>query len=339
MTRDTKLALVVGFALILAVGVLISDHFASGNRGEPEDLAGSAAQNPVIPLVSANDASRAPDRGDSGDVGQGPARRQVADQNRTPPVSGAGEPPESRSEIANAEPITFWQGVTPPPTSGQVTVGDAARGLLPHERDSIMGGSTRLGPDGKPDGKAGPGTSTQQDAKIQTIPLAQLEQTLARNAGRMPSREQPHESGDRWHVVVEGESLWEIADRYYAKGAAWTQIVKANPDRVSDDGVVRIGVRIRLPDPKTIGLTGWAGEAPTSAKAISKPQPPKDTRKDRAKGDGVRTITVRKGETLGQIAQRELGSASRMEEIVRLNADQIDDADEIRAGMVLRLPK
>ncbi len=46
-----------------------------------------------------------------------------------------------------------------------------------------------------------------------------------------------------------------------------------------------------------------------------------------------------KGETLSEIAQKVLGRASRMEEILELNRELIADPDEIRAGMVLRLPK
>jgi LysM domain len=49
-----------------------------------------------------------------------------------------------------------------------------------------------------------------------------------------------------------------------------------------------------------------------------------------------RTCTVRGGDTLGGIAKRELGSASRAGEIARLNG--ISDPAKIREGQVLRLP-
>jgi nucleoid-associated protein YgaU len=49
-----------------------------------------------------------------------------------------------------------------------------------------------------------------------------------------------------------------------------------------------------------------------------------------------RTYTVKDGDTLGAIAARELGSASRASEIAALNG--IDDPALIRKGAVLKLP-
>ena len=49
-----------------------------------------------------------------------------------------------------------------------------------------------------------------------------------------------------------------------------------------------------------------------------------------------RTVVVQPGETLGQIAQRELGTIRRLPEIVELNG--IEHPDRVRAGTVLRLP-
>ena len=47
MTRENKLALVVGFGLILLVGVLISDHFSTARSQQSADF---AANRPVDPL-------------------------------------------------------------------------------------------------------------------------------------------------------------------------------------------------------------------------------------------------------------------------------------------------
>lgn len=50
----------------------------------------------------------------------------------------------------------------------------------------------------------------------------------------------------------------------------------------------------------------------------------------------AREYVVRSGDTLGEIASRELGSASRAREIADLNG--LADAARIRAGQVLKLP-
>lgn len=49
-----------------------------------------------------------------------------------------------------------------------------------------------------------------------------------------------------------------------------------------------------------------------------------------------RTYTVRAGDTLSRIAQRELGDAARWPELARLN--NLRDPDRIQAGQTLRLP-
>lgn len=51
-----------------------------------------------------------------------------------------------------------------------------------------------------------------------------------------------------------------------------------------------------------------------------------------------RSYTVKVGDTLGGIAQRELGSRARWPEIRQMNRDQIRDANVITPGQVLRLP-
>jgi nucleoid-associated protein YgaU len=49
-----------------------------------------------------------------------------------------------------------------------------------------------------------------------------------------------------------------------------------------------------------------------------------------------RTVTVKSGETLSDIARRELGTASRAQELAELNG--IDDPTKLRAGQTLKLP-
>lgn len=55
-------------------------------------------------------------------------------------------------------------------------------------------------------------------------------------------------------------------------------------------------------------------------------------------GGGGRTYTVRKGDTLSAIAQRQYGKASRWHAIFEANRDQLDNPDLIRPGQVLKLP-
>lgn len=66
---------------------------------------------------------------------------------------------------------------------------------------------------------------------------------------------------------------------------------------------------------------------------------PVDPRKGDLKKEpvlGARQYTVKKGDTLGEIASRELGSAARWTEIQQLNGNL--DPAKLRAGMTLNLP-
>jgi nucleoid-associated protein YgaU len=56
-----------------------------------------------------------------------------------------------------------------------------------------------------------------------------------------------------------------------------------------------------------------------------------------AKAD-IKTYTVKSGDTLGEIAKRELGSAGKYMEIFNANRDQLTDPDKIKPGQVLKIP-
>ncbi len=52
----------------------------------------------------------------------------------------------------------------------------------------------------------------------------------------------------------------------------------------------------------------------------------------------VREYVIQPSDTLSEIAQRELGSASRMHEIIALNGSELADPDTLQVGQTLRLP-
>ena len=51
-----------------------------------------------------------------------------------------------------------------------------------------------------------------------------------------------------------------------------------------------------------------------------------------------KTYTVQSGDTLSEIAKRELGSANKYMEIFNANKDQLTDPDKIKPGQVLKIP-
>jgi len=128
---------------------------------------------------------------------------------------------------------------------------------------------------------------------------------------RLPAPASPaaaHEPATRTHVVRAGDDLWSLAEQYYGEGREWRRIAVANPDRLTGG-----------PDRLTVG---WRLQIPEVADP----------------GPVGRRVRVRRGETLSQIAERELGAAERWPEIYRANRAQLGDPDQLTAGLQLVLP-
>jgi nucleoid-associated protein YgaU len=53
---------------------------------------------------------------------------------------------------------------------------------------------------------------------------------------------------------------------------------------------------------------------------------------------GMKTYTVRAGDTLSKIAKEQLGDANAYQEIFNANRDQLNDPDKIKPGQVLKIP-
>ena len=114
------------------------------------------------------------------------------------------------------------------------------------------------------------------------------------------------------HVVEPGDDLWSLAEEFYGHGQEWRRIATANPDLLTGG-----------PDRLQVGWTLLIPDADTAP----------------ARTPGEQRVTVRRGDTLSAIAERELGSADRWSEIYRANRAQLSDPDELTPGQQLTLPK
>jgi hypothetical protein len=125
-----------------------------------------------------------------------------------------------------------------------------------------------------------------------------------------PRAERVEDKAHHHHLVKAGDDLWSLAEHYYGDGREWCKIAAANPKLLSG-GPDRLQVdwRLKIPD------------------------------LDDDPGEGYRLITVRRGDTLSAIAERELGAASDWSKIFHANRAQLNDPDELAVGMRLVLPK
>ena len=120
------------------------------------------------------------------------------------------------------------------------------------------------------------------------------------------------------HVVARGESLWRIAEQHLGSGSRYREIVALNRDLLGGN-----------PDFLKVG---WVLKLPASAD---------DKHRDR----GAHQYTVRKGDTLSEIALEQLGNAHRWPEIAMASAHirqpggrHPTDPDQIDVGWILKIP-
>lgn len=119
------------------------------------------------------------------------------------------------------------------------------------------------------------------------------------------------------YSVVAGDDLWSISERLLGDGRQWRQLAKANPQLADPVQELVVGAKLFLPE-STPEVTSLAA-APT--KTAGK----------------VAEVTVRKGDTLSELALEHLGKGSKWPKIARLNPD-IADPDHIEVGWRLRMP-
>ncbi len=331
MTRENKLALIVGFSVILVVGVLVSDHFSKARQAQLRDLneqeIGSVGVSrasefiPTEPLVSdettpiaARPATTAPaftntpwsdPRPSTGLINDALAASDRTTRDRSIP--------ERESPVADRSfqdtPLLIEQG-SPSLNDDAIALG----GPRANNQNLINAGRDR-GVNFVP---------LAQPASIAPYPARDTTRTTERSLQAEPALPTPWE-----YHVRENDSLYSIAQKQLGSGGRWQEIRDLNKDRLSNGSVLRIGLRLRMPAD---------AKRPTSIDAT--PRPIADARTERREPTPRKAseYTVEPGDTLGQISQRLLGTVRRMDEIITLNSDKISDADEIRVGMTLRIP-
>lgn len=311
MTREHKLALILGFAVLMVVGVLVGDHFSRARTGKTQ---------PDLALNRRDPSAGTPDQPP---VPELPPERQAAQKSPAGPDAGPGAQPGRESDPPSLimgsrdQPNGDIPGFKPsdspfaPPAAKQDT--------SPSPFPSSGGSSPQPPGPGTPPGVTPPNT-----------PPAPPGMPISKGVEKM-------------HPVKENETLFSIARKYYGDSAHWQKLAEYNKGRVKANGAVREGVTLRIP-PKdvllgqaTLASTGFGGGAPAPTGPQASPPGGSPTPTPPAPG-GPRTYTVKKGDTLGSISQSQLGTSRRWQEIMSLNRDQIDDESSLQVGMVLKLP-
>jgi len=177
---------------------------------------------------------------------------------------------------------------------------------------------------------------------IQPIPP---EPSIDRTAGTSGSNTVRRAVSKVYHVVAEGESLADIAKKFYGpvegnRIVNVLRIFQANRELLKSADKIRVGQKLVIPrlassetDEVAIG-----GIFPSSmferVESIGRRH---SQAENRTPGQN-RQYVVREGDSLWRVAETELGDPSRYKEISKLNAGILEDEDTIIVGMRLKLP-
>jgi len=141
------------------------------------------------------------------------------------------------------------------------------------------------------------------------------------------------------YKVVEGDTLWSIAEKSYGDGFKWTEIAKAN--NITNATDLEKGVQLTIPDLKNSGaeteqISLTATVAPTSKVAEAIVSNPTEVIAQARTITG-NTYTVVRDDSLWDIAIRAYGNGYRWVEIAKAN--NLTNPDLIFSENILKLPR
>lgn len=308
MTRELKLALIVGFALVLVVTVLISDHLSHASQTRiatlPADPARLTEPEPIATLT----------------VDATPEPITLAADYASPqgiPLTGSGA-------LSEPGPVIISQGARS--TQPTPTLDEAVRSI----GGRIDNGQIHL--------PGGPGMALI-NTRTEPLPGSLTPAPVRPVAIEVPAA-LPPTPADRIYTVADGESFFRICKQQYGDGKLWRKLVKYNG--LSEAAPLKVGQKLRVPTVDVLNGKPAAAQPAAAVAAVDRVVPIRtaanQTVTNPASPVKTRTYTVRKGDTLAAIAQRELGSVRRSKDIIEANRKILSDPDNVPLGAVLVIP-
>ncbi len=172
-------------------------------------------------------------------------------------------------------------------------------------------------------------------------------QAAAAEMASTPAATIPNSAKVREYLAVPGDSLSKIAKAQLGSNSQANRdaIIALNPSLQKDADRVIEGSKYLLPADAWTESLGQAATTKKPAAIIPQalPDRPAETQtastdKQNQKQTEPRLYTVKAGDSLWKIAERELGGVSQLETLRTLNAETLGDSDQVRVGMKLKLP-
>ena len=246
MNREHKLALVVGFTLILFVGILLSDHLAAGSRAA-EQLPVASNTDWVLPdslEPRSNVRLAAP-----AVTKPTPTRTPAATPDRRVAVQA------SNSAIPSDGPIVSYGPRGEPVTQGRML--DQAPAPSPAEPPAPRAPSRTFhviasGETLQDISQAHFGTTRRWQEIARLNNITNPDRVRVGQKLRIPGEEtsraaaRPSRTRATSHTVSAGETLIAIARRELGSGDRWEDIARAND--INDPGSIRVGQILVIPN-------------------------------------------------------------------------------------------
>jgi len=266
MTRENKLALVVGFGLVLFVGILISDHFSTARNQESADIRSGRLVDPLaqsrhdnatlIELPGSRPEEEASRR--TGPLAMSPGRIENDEASRpsdpagrrvdpVPPrneipriVMGANNGDERSDSGGSGRRVDFvFHEVRP----GESLIGIARRY---YADDSLVKELARFNEIDNPD--------TIRVGHRLRIPEVDALRSGAAGRGHSsnePSTDQPRSDATVYttYTVKRGDTLSEISQELLGTARRWREIYEMNRDVIRDADNLIAGTELKIPRP------------------------------------------------------------------------------------------
>jgi len=283
------------------------------------------------------------------------------------------EPPTSSLSSLTGDVVhreTFPASESVAPTSLESTPHDS-RPRLTGTIEQSLGGEP-LAPTGPSDASGDPSTSDPGKAApwrvtdLGTAPLPGGAGIVPRNPEGTVYGTRRADEARRTHLIVDGDTLFYLAERYLGNGERYLEIFEANRDVLSDPDLLVLGALLRIPSAdapspgESLAEAGQRGSLvpvssstprapmtevvpPTAPPAVNLATPPAagtatTVSVDSASFARPQTYRVRAGDTLVDIARRVYGDARRYLEIYEANRDRLRRPQDLREGVILVIP-
>ncbi len=254
MSKENKLALVLGFAFVLFVGILISDHFSTARKQEVADL------TPQIndPLLQ--------QRNTDPDLIQFPAMAPTITEpveNRTParyntfseaipqttPVQPSLPKPEPKREtLVLGDPTPQYIGVSPqeakqfPYTPHYVQPSESLSKICQkyYGDGSLVADLARYNEIDNPD-------RLRVGHRLRIPPAEVLLRSSHPHTHNIDANRGSQQSQFRVYTVQPNDSLSTIAQREMGSAKRYLELYKLNRDVLDDPDSIRVGMKLKIP--------------------------------------------------------------------------------------------